>query len=169
MTSLQRVILCLAVLLVGSAGPAISQDQTDGAITLSGAWSRATPPAARNGALYLTIRNNGAAPDRLIAIATDAAASAELHEMTMDNGVMRMRALSEGLTVAPGATVALAPGGLHSMLIGLKNRLQTGDNFTATAIFEIAGRIEFTVPVMTMGARAPHGSGMEMHHGGTKP
>jgi len=170
---LPLAFLCL--LLSAVALPARAQDAARGGITVSDAWARATPPAARNGALYATIRNSGDAPDRLIGIETDVADHGEIHQMTMDGGVMRMRPLSGGLLVAPDATVALAPGRLHGMLIGLENPLRAGESFTATAVFERAGRIAIAVPVVAMGAPPPEGHmmemrpGMEMPQGGGKP
>jgi hypothetical protein len=147
----------------------LAQGEARNGITVSDAWARATPPASRTGALYATIRNSGTAPDRLIGFETDVADRGEVHEMTMQGGVMRMRPLSAGLLVAPGATVALAPGGLHAMLIGLDKPLLAGESFPAMAVFEGAGRIAITVPVVAMGAPPPGGRTMEMQPGMDAP
>ena len=71
---------------------------------------RATPGGAKAGAGYLTIENKGSAADRLVAISGDVAGKIEVHEMAMNNGVMTMRPLDQGLIVDPGKTVTLAPG-----------------------------------------------------------
>jgi copper(I)-binding protein len=164
MKHLQLAVLCLAVLMA-AAIPARAQNTARNGIAVSDAWARATVPAAKTGALYLTIRNAGDAPDRLIGIETDRANKGEIHKMSMEGGVMRMRPLSEGLVVPAGATVELKPGLLHGMLIGLKHPLKAGESFAATAVFEIAGRIAITVSVVAMGAPAPGGRTMEMHRG----
>lgn len=180
MTKLRFVSLCLAVLLVSAAAvPASAHDAPHGSIAVSDAWARATPPAARNGAVYATIRNDGAAPDRLIGIESGVAEGGEIHEMTMEGGVMQMRPLKDGLLVAPGATVELVAGRLHVMLVGLKRPLKAGETIRVTAIFEKAGRIEVAVPVVAMGAPAPAGHalqgemnmqpGMTMPQDGSKP
>lgn len=147
--------LGLVVLLAATAGPAFGQQVAESGITVTDAWARATPPSASTAAIYATIRNEGDAPDRLIGIESAIAGNADIHKMTMQGGVMRMRPLSDGLAVAPGASVALAPGGVHGMLIGLKKPLSPGDNFSLWAIFESGERVETTVSVVPMGAPPP--------------
>lgn len=169
MRRLQLASVFVSLFLVAAALPANADDYSHGGITVSAPWARATPPAARTGAVYASIRNSGDAPDRLIGIETEMAARGEIHQMSIEGGVMRMRPLGEGLLVAPGATVALAPGGLHVMLTGLKKPLRTGEAFAATAVFETAGRIEVKVAVVAMGAPPPGGHMMEMPQGGSKP
>ena len=77
--------------------------------------------SAKTGSGYLTIENKGSTPDRLISGSADVAGKVEVHEMTMNNGVMKMRPLNQGLTIEPGKTVKLAPGGYHLMLLDLKS------------------------------------------------
>lgn len=118
-----------------------------GALTITEARTRETPPNGTTTAGFLTIRNDGSEPDRLLgATATAAASSVELHEMsTTPEGVMQMRALSEGLTIAPGSEVVLAPGGIHLMLIGLNQTLVAGQTLPVELSFEKAGKL--TVPL----------------------
>lgn len=118
-----------------------------GALTISEARTRETPPNGTTTAGFLTIRNDGSEPDRLLgASATAAAASVELHEMSSTaDGVMQMRALPDGLTIAPGSEVALAPGGVHLMLIGLNQTLVAGQTLPVELSFEKAGKL--TVPL----------------------
>jgi len=131
-------------------------------------WSRATPNGANVGAGYLRLTNTGSAPDRLLNGSTDIANRIEVHEMAMDNGVMKMRALSDGLTLAPGQSVDLKPGGYHLMLMGLKQPLKEGASFSGTLKFEKAGEVPVTFNVLGMGAAAPSGGAKEMmdhsHH-----
>jgi len=172
----RRLPLAFLCLLLGAAVlTAQAQDSSHGGIAVSDAWARATPAAARNGSVYATVHNGGDAPDRLLGIESDVAASGAIHEMTMDNGVARMRPVNDGLAVAPGESVTLAPGGMHGMLIGLKQPLKAGETLHAMAVFERAGRIAIAVPVVAMGAPSPEGQtmemqpGMEMPQGGSRP
>src|SRR5690606_28257843 len=90
-----------------------------GALTVSGAFARATLPNAPVAGGYLTIANGGAEADRLISATSPAAGRSELHEMKMEGDVMRMTALENGIDIPAGGTVTLAPGGLHIMFMDL--------------------------------------------------
>src|ERR1035438_5728651 len=103
------------------AAPARAEEIKAGDLVITQAWSRATPGGAKIGGGYLTIENRGSTADRLIGGSADVAGKVELHEMSMNNGVMTMRPLESGLAIEPGKTVKLAPGGYHLMLMGLKN------------------------------------------------
>ena len=126
-----------------------------GDLTIGHPWSRATPGGAKIGGGYLTVTNNGSAPDRLVAATTNVADRVEIHEMAMNNGVMTMRQIPGGIPVPPGQTVAFAPGGYHLMLMGLKAPLKEGDRLKATLTFEKAGPIEVTINVEGIGAQHP--------------
>jgi copper(I)-binding protein len=93
-----------------------------------------------NSAVYLTIVNNTAQADRLTGAATDAAAAVEIHETTMENDVMSMHPV-DGIDIAAGESVSLAPGGLHIMLIGLQRNLIAGEKLDLTLTFEKAGQV----------------------------
>jgi periplasmic copper chaperone A len=136
-----------------------------GDLVITQAWSRATPGGAKIGGGYLTIENKGTVPDRLIGSSSDAAGKVEVHEMTMNNGVMTMRPLEKGVTIEPGKTVKLAPGGFHLMLMDLKAPLKQGDKLPITLEFEKAGKVQVSLDVQAVGAQAPGaatGGGMEM-------
>ncbi len=121
-------------------------------LRVEGAWSRAAI-AGGNGAAYARVVNDGDAADRLIAVKGDAAEAIEIHEMTTADGVMQMRKV-EALDVPAKGSVELAPGGLHIMLIGLKNALKEGDTLTLTFVFEKAGEVSVAVPVGKAGGAA---------------
>lgn len=123
----------------------------DDGIRVSEAWARATPGLAKTGAIYLSITNAGNAPDRLIAASTPVAEKAELHRMTVTNGVMEMRPL-DAVILEPGKSVVLAPNGNHIMLIGLKAALKEGDTLLLTLTFEHADKQEVIVSVTKIGA-----------------
>src|SRR6266568_3235923 len=118
--SITRAIACATMLAVFLAAPARAEEVKAGDLVITQAWSRATPGGARIGGGYLTIENKGSSPDRLIGGSADAAGNVQVHEMSVNNGVMTMRALDKGLMIEPGKTVKLAPRGYHLMLLELK-------------------------------------------------
>jgi periplasmic copper chaperone A len=130
-----------------------------GDLVITQAWSRATPGGAKTAGGYLTIENKGSTPDRLIGGAANVAGKVEVHEMAMDNGVMKMRPLDKGLTIDPGKSVKLAPGGYHLMMTDLKSPLKKGDKLPVTLEFEKAGKVTVSLDVQGVGAPGPAGAG----------
>jgi copper(I)-binding protein len=159
MTSMICRLVQIALLTALLAAPAQAEEVKAGDLVITQAWSRATPGGAKIGGGYLTIENNGSAPDRLIGGSADIAGSIQLHEMTMNNGVMTMRPLDKGLAIEPGKIVKLAPGGYHLMLFDLKGPLKQGDKLPVTLEFEKAGKVKLSFDVQGMGAQAPAGEG----------
>jgi periplasmic copper chaperone A len=100
------------------------------------------------GAFYLAITNNGDEADRLLSVETDAADTAEVHNVEMDGEVMQMVPQHDGLEIPAGERVVLEPSGYHVMMIGLTKSLVAGEEFTATLTFEHAGEVEITVPIL---------------------
>ena len=150
------------VLVAGLAGaPVRAEDAKAGDLVISQAWSRATPNGAKIGAGYLTIENKGTTADKLVGVSGDVSPRIEVHEMSMNNGVMKMRAVDGGLTIDPGKTVKLGPGGFHLMIMDLKNPLKLGDKLPLTLQFEKAGKVAVTLDVQGVGAQGPGtGDGM---------
>jgi copper(I)-binding protein len=153
----------LACLL--AALPSRADEVKAGDLVISQAWSRATPGGAKVGGGFLTIENKGTAPDRLIGVTAEVASKVEVHEMSMNNGAMTMRPLEKGLTIDPGKTVKLAPGGYHLMLMDLKNPLKQGEKLPITLEFEKAGKVQVSLDVQAVGAPAPS-AGVGMGGGG---
>jgi copper(I)-binding protein len=133
--------LAAALLLLLSL-PASAQDLVRGDIRISQPWTRATPGGAKVAAGYLEIAMAGVL---------------EIHDMTMTDGVMRMRRVDGGLEIKPGQTVALRPGGLHVMFMELKQPLKQGEKVKGTLVFEKAGTIEVEYTVAAIGAAGPDG------------
>jgi periplasmic copper chaperone A len=158
-----------AVVALGAA-PAVAADYDVGSIHITQPWARATPKGASSGAAYLTITNTGNAPDRVSCVSSGDSARCQIHTMTMDNGVMKMRPIEGGLEIKPGETVMLKPSGLHVMLVDLKHPLEPGKMTEATLQFERAGTIKVEFPIAPIGAPAPgsaSGGGTMMEgHGG---
>ena len=123
------------------------QDAT--VIVVEDAYVRTASPVAKAGAVFAMINNTGNLDDRLISVTTDAAQRAELHTHRTDGDVMRMMHVEDGLIVLKGETLALKRGGNHVMLMGLTKRLKQGDKILVTFIFENAGKLEITVPVLS--------------------
>ncbi len=135
--------LCTAGLLFESAG-------ANGPLSVEDAWAMATPPTARNGAVYLVVEQHGEQADRLIGAASTVAERTELHTHIMQDGMMMMRRL-DGLEVVPGEPLTFEPGGHHVMLMGLHHPLTAGQRFPLTLRFESGGDVQVTVAVRAMG------------------
>jgi copper(I)-binding protein len=147
------------VLMAGVTGSAARAEEVKaGDLVISQAWSRATPNGAKIGAGYLTIENKGKTADKLIGVTGDVSPKIEVHEMSMNNGVMKMRAVDGGVTIDPGKTVKLAPSGYHLMIMDLRSPLKQGDKLPLTLQFEKAGKVAVTLDVQGVGAQGP-GSG----------
>jgi copper(I)-binding protein len=157
MKQVLRSLACTAVVACLFASPLRAEEVKAGDIVITQAWARATPGGAKIGGGYLTIENKGSAPDRLIGGSADIAGKVEVHEMAMKNGVMTMRPLDNGLTIEPGKTVKLAPGGYHLMMFDLKSPLKQGDKLPLTLDFEKAGKVKLSLDVEGVGAKGPVG------------
>ena len=145
--------VALALLWCSAAG---AQDYKLGTLEIGHPWARATPPTAPAGGGYLTVTNKGTTEDRLISVKSPAAGAVQVHEMKMEGNIMRMREVEGGLAIPPGATVALAPGGLHLMMMGLREPLKQGERVPVTLVFEKAGSINVELAVIAMGATPSH-------------
>jgi copper(I)-binding protein len=150
-----RTFLAAAVLAALLAMPAYADDVTVGALKISAPWARATPKGASVGGGYMAITNTGNAPDRLVGGTTDISNRFELHEMSLDNGVMKMREVGQGVEIKPGEKVEFKPGGYHVMFMGLKQQLVQGQHFRATLQFEKAGKVDVDFVIEGLGAQAP--------------
>jgi periplasmic copper chaperone A len=143
-----RVLRVIAAVVLG-AGAALAQT---GQLRVENAWARATPGGSQIGAAYLTIQSPTV--DRLVAASTPVARKAELHTMEMSGMVMKMRPLA-GVDIPAGQSVSLVPGGMHIMLLGLKQPLKPGQSFPLTLRFAKAGTRTVNVAVETAGAAGP--------------
>src|SRR5262249_26581146 len=169
MISLQRSAIFVALAASLFAASAHAEDVKVGDLVITQAWSRATPGGAKTGGGFLTIENKGSVADKLIGASADFAGKIEVHEMTMSDGVMKMRPVEGALTIDPGKTVKLAPGGLHLMMMDLKSPLKQGDRLPVTLQFDKAGKVAVTLDVQGVGASAPGGgTEMKMDHPGMK-
>jgi periplasmic copper chaperone A len=160
------MLACTFFLAILVAAPACAEEVKTGDLVISQAWSRATPNGAKIGTGYFTIENKGTAADKLIRVTGDVSDKIEVHEMSMNNGVMKMRPVDGGLTIDPGKTVKLAPSGYHLMIMDLKSPLKQGGKVPVTLEFEKAGKVAVTLDVQGIGAQGPSdGDGMKMSPG----
>lgn len=157
MTRFHLPILGLATIAIAIAAPVAAHDFKAGGLTLKHPWTRAT--AGKVGAGFVEIVNTGKAADQLLSASSSAADKVEIHTMSMDGGIMRMRPLPNGVAVPAGATTRLQPGGNHLMLIGLKAPLTEGKMVPLTLNFAKAGPVKVMLKVEAAGAATPAPAG----------
>ena len=153
MTHLKRSLAVLA--LCALSAPVYAQDYRVGDIEIAQPWTRATPAGAPTAAGYATITNTGQEADWLVGGSAAGAGTVEVHEMSMQDGIMRMRQLEDGLQIAPGETVELKPGSYHLMMIGLDQAYEEGETVEGTLTFQNAGTVEVAFTVAGIGATRP--------------
>ena len=155
---IHAIIGLIAFAFASIAPGAGAHEFTKGSLYIAHPWSRATPQGAGVGAGYLVIENRGADVDRFISVSVPAeiASRGELHEMAVEDGVMRMRPLAKGVEIAPGMSAKFEPSGLHVMFLDLKRPLEKGERFKATLNFEKAGPVEVEFVVEAMGGAPLH-------------
>ena len=160
-----RSAFVLALVLPGSLS---AHDYGAGELSIAHPYARAVGATAMASAGYLEVRNDGTEPDRLVSVEADVP-RVELHTIeTGADGVVRMVPLSDGLTIAPGETVVLAPGGAHVMFMGIDGAtFAAGETVPATLVFERAGRVEvsFAVEDLSQDAGDPDAMPSEPDHG----
>jgi copper(I)-binding protein len=132
-----------------------------GPLKIQHPWTRATPKGATVAGGYMVVKNSGQVEDRLIAATVDGVTKTEIHEMKMNNGIMTMRPLNNGLIIPAGETVALKPGGFHLMMLGLQAPFLQGAYIKGRLTFEKAGTVEVEFAVEEPGANLDDHN---MHH-----
>ncbi|WP_336072094.1 copper chaperone PCu(A)C [Nitratireductor rhodophyticola] len=165
MSSVLKLTLQSAIVLTSTLYSTVSMAHqfSQGDLRIGHPWSRVMPSAAPVAGAYLTLTNSGAAPDTLTGGSTPIADRIEVHQMTMGDGIGRMRPLPKGVEIAAGAKVELAPGGIQLMLINPSQQLIEGNSFKATLQFARAGSVEVEFLVQR-NASAETGNGTE-HEG----
>ena len=147
---------CLAI-SVAAACLASHVEAAPAGVKATDVWCRAAPVGATTGGCYFTL--TARADDRLLKVETPAADHGEVHSMSMDGGVMRMRPMTNGLALPAGKPVSLGPGGDHLMIIGLKQSLTAGRTIPLTLRFAKAPPLKLRAPV-----KAQDGESMPMPH-----
>lgn len=156
--SLSRFFLSLV--LIASSAAARAGD----AVSIENAWVRPTAAGQDVGAAYMTLSSKQDVT--LIRLASDATSSVEIHSMSMQNGVMKMRML-ENLAIKAGKAYKLEPGGFHLMLFDLKKPLTVGQYVNFELTFR-RGNTEFKqaikAPIKTPADTEDHDHGHHHHH-----
>ncbi len=154
--------LALGAVVALTATAAVAHGYRVGALSIQHPWSRETAVGQAVGGGFLTIANGGTRNDRLLSGTSPLAAEVQLHAMTMDGGVMRMRQVTGGIAVPAKGSVELKPGGYHIMFMGLKRQLRQGERFPVTLRFQRAGSVTVQFAVQPVGSTGP----MEGGHAG---
>ncbi len=137
----RRNLVALALAATLAALPALA-----GELSVTNAWSRATPPGVTVGVAYFTLENDTGKPDRLLKISSPVASKLQVHRTEVLDGIARMREVAV-LHVDAGQVLEFAPNGMHVMLTGLKQPLVEGKTFEIEMLFELAGPRKVRVPV----------------------
>jgi copper(I)-binding protein len=162
-----KSVLLAAVLassLTLAATAASAHEYKAGSIDIQHPWSRATPKGATVAGGYMKLINTGTTPDRLIGGSTEVAGKFEIHQMSTDNGVMKMRPVSGGVEIKPGQTVEFKPGGYHLMFVGITHPVEQGKRVKGTLEFEKAGKVDVEYAVEPIGG-TPKGEASGGHDG----
>ena len=118
-------------------------------IHITDAWARATFSLAKTGAAYLSI-NNPTKDDMIlsaISVSEDVAMMAEIHHTVMQDGMMSMQELADGVEIKAGNTVSFVPGGKHFMLMGLTGPLENGKTLTINLHFKDGSTLPYELPI----------------------
>lgn len=146
---LHGAVLAVAIAVSAQAAPR--------SINIENPWARETVEGQAAGGGFMTIVNNGQREDQLVSASSPASREVQVHTMSMDGGLMRMRQLTDGLTIPAKGKVELKPRGLHIMFIGLKKPLRPGTSVPVTLKFRHAGSMAAQFKVQAMTAPMPMG------------
>ena len=147
--------LALAHHDVVHGGCPTGQSFTAGLITVTGAFTRATPASAQSAGGYFTIANAGPTADTLTGASSEAAGEISIHQMKMKGDVMEMSPVEGGLAIAPGGSVSLSPSGYHLMMTGMSQTLHEGECVNLTLHFAQAGDLSIQLNVGGMAQQTP--------------
>ena len=148
-------------IIIGLALFTLSSQIFAGEVTVNEAWSRATAPGQEVGMVGMVITSQKDA--KLIAVSSSASATTEIHTMSMDNGVMKMRQI-ENLPLPAKQAATLGPGGNHLMLMGLKKPLKAGDTVAVTLTVQFADKTTEKINVNAEVRAMMAGHGQHHHH-----
>ncbi len=139
----------LAAVLAAAPSAAMSEESEEKGFPIRVSEARSHPNlGVPVGVAYLTLHNESDRDDRLVKVETSVAMMTELHESLEVDGVMKMKHHPEGFALKAGGRLDLVPGGKHVMLMQLQKKLVEGESIPLTLVFEHAGRLELSVPVV---------------------
>lgn len=144
--------LWISVFGLGLAGTTQAQNAKVGSVQIENAYTRSTVPGQMAAGGFMKIENKGSGADQLLSASSPIAGEVQLHEMSMEGNVMKMRQVKEVLVPA-GGNVELKPGGMHLMFMNIKAPLTAGETVSVKLKFAKAGEVEVKMPVNAMGAQ----------------
>jgi copper(I)-binding protein len=156
-----RALTFISILIVSAS---VWAHDSIGNLQVEQAIARPSFPGQPSGAVYLSIENHGKKPDHLVSLSSPIAQSAQIHTMSMDGNVMKMREVT-AIELKPSSKMVMQPGnGYHIMLIGLKQPIKLGDQFPLTLNFEKAGKLNVSVTVEEMKSGMAMPDHEDAHH-----
>jgi periplasmic copper chaperone A len=157
MRPLNHITFAVALTLgaLAASGIGHAHEVTIGNLVISHPWSRQSPMKADVAAGYLTVKNTGSEDDRLLKATAEITQKVQLHDMKMENDVMKMFELPSGIAIPAGQTVELKPKSLHVMFMDLKSQVIEGEQIKGTLVFEKAGTVAVDFEVMAPMADEP--------------
>jgi periplasmic copper chaperone A len=139
-----------ALLLTGLAGTSFAAD-----ILVGDPYARAVPPGQPNSAVFMSLKNNSAEKRALVGAESAVSDVVELHTHVNENGMMKMRRIDQ-IALPAGKMVMLQPGGLHVMLIGLKQTLAPGSTVDLTLVYDDGSKMQIKAPARGIAMPQPH-------------
>ncbi len=139
--SMRTLAAVIVVALASLCTAAAADEFKAGAITIDAPWARPSIGETTNSAAYMKLSNSGDTPDKLLAVKSDAAGDAMLHESRMEDGIMKMLHV-DGIEIPAHGSAELKPLGFHVMLMGLKQPLKAGATLPLTLVFEKQGEVK---------------------------
>ena len=152
-----------AMIAAAVAAPLAAQNFTAGKLKIDHPWTRETAPGQVVGGGFMAVRNTGRVADKLVGATSPAAKEVQLHTMSMEGGVMKMRQVPGGFDIPAGKTLTLKPGSLHIMFMGLNAPFKKGALVPVTLRFQKAGSVKVQFKVEPVGTTAPPSA---ITHGG---
>lgn len=144
-----------AMMAAAVAAPLAAHNFTAGKLKIDHPWTRETAPGQVVGGGFMAVRNTGRVADKLVGATSPAAKEVQLHTMSMEGGVMKMRQVPGGFDIPAGQTLMLKPGSLHIMFMGLNAPFKKGDLVPVTLRFQKAGTVKVQFKVEPVGTMAP--------------
>ena len=141
--------LAAAAVLTGVQAAQAASPQT---LRIESPWARETAAGQRDGGGFMNIINAGTAADQLVSASSPASAEVQIHTVQMQDGMMRMRELPDGIPIPAAGRVELKPGSLHIMFIKLNSPLRAGEQVPVTLKFREAGEKTVTFEVRSVAA-----------------
>lgn len=155
--------LMIALLLPAVTATVSAHSFSQGDVTVTHPWSRPTPPGVNVGVGYMAISNNGDSSIKLVDLTSPKAENVTIHQSRMNEGMMSMRPLPDGLIIPAGETVLLEPHGYHLMLEGLEGAIARDERIPMTLDFDNAESMEIELRTMPMD-EVKDSPDMEHHH-----